>query len=544
MQVAARSPFPSLRSRGPFPSLRSPRGPFSVFATLYTIAMVLEFSERWPTPWFTGAFLTAATIAIATGMTRIAFLGLLVAATGYVAFFQFPEVANHVNLMLCLNIAMIGFLSVSLIRKQRSADEDYAAIAPILRISLMLIYALAGFHKLNSDYFDTAASCAAGILTSVIHALQTDLLGIPVVLPVAFGAMLLGYRLARRGRFGAAGNRLFTAVATAVGLAGLAVVAVVVFYVRLGPLLTAIGLTAALAVLGWELVGGLLLAVPRLQAAIVAFALTMHAALALIGFVDFGSMAAALLFAFLPAAYRQVLIDGAIRLRGRPVSRIGVYVGIAIAIALVSGVNAHLDRVPHWTLISGMAFDTAVLIVIWPILAAAFSPSPRPEWGGVRITDARTPVVLYLVPAVLIGMGLTPYVGLRTAGNFSMFSNLRTEGERSNHLLLGSNPLKIWGYQEDLVWIIDIDDRYGDVIHHYDAGARGYALPVVEFRKWIHDWDRAGYRVPLTYGYRGIRYTTDDIVTDPVWHTPNRTLPMVLLDFRVIQPGEPNYCRW
>ncbi|TQK27134.1 hypothetical protein FBY28_0081 [Arthrobacter sp. SLBN-53] len=519
-----------------------------MFATFYTVAMVLEFSERWPTPWFTGAFLTAATIAVATGMTRIAFLGLLVAATGYVAFFQFPEVANHVNLMICLNIAMIGVLSVSLLRRGRSADDDadvdYAVIAPVLRMSLMLIYALAGFHKLNSDYFDTAASCAAGILTSVIHALRTDLLGIPVVVPIALGAVFLGYRLVRRGRFGGAGNRLFTAVTAAVGLAGLAMVAVVVFYTHLDPLLTAIGLTAAIAVLGWELVGGLLLAVPRLQAAIVAFALTMHAALALIGFVDFGSMAAALLFAFLPASYRQVLIDGAIRSRGRTLSRIGVYVGIAIAIALLSGANAHLDRISHWTLISGMAFDAAVLIVIWPILVTVFSPSPRPEWGGVRIIDARTPVVLYLVPAALIGIALTPYLGLRTAGNFSMFSNLRTEGERSNHLLLGGNPLKIWGYQDDIVWIIDIDDRYGDVIHHYDAGARGYALPVVEFRKWINEWDEAGYRVPLTYDYRGIRYTTDDIVTDPIWRTPNRTLPMVLLDFRVIQPGEPNYCRW
>ncbi|MGN7780022.1 hypothetical protein ACTJJE_10950 [Mycolicibacterium sp. 22603] len=506
--------------------------------------MLLEFSERWPTPWFTGAFLIATTIAVATGMTRIAFLGLLVAATGYVAFFQFPEVANHVNLMLCLNIAMIGLLSVSLLRRRYSADDDYALIAPVLRISLMLTYALAGFHKLNSDYFDTASSCAAGILTSVIRALQTDLFGIPVVVPIALGAAYLGYRLARRGRFGVAGNRLFTMVTAAVGLAGLTAVAVVVFYAHLGPLLTAIGLIAAIAVLGWELGGGLLLAVPRLQACIVAFALTMHAALALIGFVDFGSMAAALLFAFLPASYRQVLIDGFIRLGGHSLSRVCAYVGMSIAIALVSGLNAHLESVAHWTLISGIVFDAAVLIVIWPILAAVSSPSQRPEWGGVRIIDARTPVLLYLVPAVLIAIALTPYLGLRTAGNFSMFSNLRTEGERSNHLLLGGNPLKIWGYQEDIVWIIDIDDRYGDVIHHYDAGARGYALPVVEFRKWIHDWDQAGYRVPLTYGYRGIRYTTDDIVTDPMWRTPNRTLPMVLLDFRVIQPGEPNYCRW
>lgn len=154
------------------------------------------------------------------------------------------------------------------------------------------------------------------------------------------------------------------------------------------------------------------------------------------------------------------------------------------------------------------------------------------------------PALLYVFPILLIFIGLTPYLGLRTAGNFSMFSNLRTEGESSNHLLLGSNPLKVWGYQEDVVWILDIDDRYGDVIYHYDGSPRGYALPVVEFRKWIHAWDQAGYTVPMTYAYDGYRHTTADIVTDPAWRTEDLTPQLYLMDFRYIQPGQPNYCRW
>ena len=46
--------------------------------------------------------------------------------------------------------------------------------------------------------------------------------------------------------------------------------------------------------------------------------------------------------------------------------------------------------------------------------------------------------------------GLT-YLGFRTAGNFTMFSNLRTEGTRSNYLLLARDPLKIGGYQANVV---------------------------------------------------------------------------------------------
>lgn len=66
----------------------------------------------------------------------------------------------------------------------------------------------------------------------------------------------------------------------------------------------------------------------------------------------------------------------------------------------------------------------------------------------------------------LIGLccfGLMPYLGLRTAGTFSMFSNLRTEGPRSNHLLLATNPLKRWGYQEDVVWILNLSPEVVDM---------------------------------------------------------------------------------
>lgn len=520
------------------------RGEFSVFATLYTVAMLFEFSEQWQTPLFTGTFVIAAAIAVFTGVTRVKFLALLTGATGYLALVQFPEVANHVNLMILLNIAMIGVLTVSVIRRRTTPEEDYAAIAPILRIGLILIYVLAGFHKLNSDYLNVASSCAVSFVHWMIRALQTSVLGVALIVPVALVAGFLGYRLTRQGRFAQPGNRMFTAVVVCLGVLGVTVVAVVLLYDHWSALASTVGLIVAVALLGWELIGGLLLAVPRLQAAMLAIALTLHSTLALIGFVDFGALAVALLFAFLPADYRKLLIEATIGLRRRTTPRVLVYFGTAIGVALLSGVGAHLHPIWHWTLVSGLIFDAAVLILIWPMLVAVFSATDRPDWPGVRILDARTPFALYLVPILLVFVGLTPYLGLRTAGNFSMFSNLRTEGERSNHLLLGSNPIKVWGYQEDVVWIIELDDRYGSVIHHFDGGASGFALPVVEFRKWIHDWTVAGYHVPLTFGYKGIRYTTDDIVSDPVWSTATRTAEMVLLDFRVIQPGSPNYCRW
>ncbi|MGH3145884.1 MAG: hypothetical protein ACRDTR_08800, partial [Rubrobacter sp.] len=187
----------------------------------------------------------------------------------------------------------------------------------------------------------------------------------------------------------------------------------------------------------------------------------------------------------------------------------------------------------------------ALLVFVWPILSTIFSPSPRPVWGGVPVLNRRMPRFMLVFPVLLLLFGMTSYLGLRTAGNFSMFSNLRTEGDLTNHLLLRSNPIKVWGYQEDaVVFIKKVDADVAEVIHGYPRPRRGEELPVVELRKWIYEWTRAGYAVPMRFEYRGEIHATRDIVKDPVWRTEERDWEMVLMDFRVIQPDRPNRCRW
>ena len=111
----------------------------------------------------------------------------------------------------------------------------------------------------------------------------------------------------------------------------------------------------------------MLLTVPRLQAAILAFSLSMHAALALVGFADFGALALALLFSFVPPSYQQVLIvDGGVRIRGFVVHRVHIDAAIGIAVTLVSGTRVIVQRLPHEPLIAGLLFD-------WP----CSSPSGR-----------------------------------------------------------------------------------------------------------------------------------------------------------------------
>jgi hypothetical protein len=295
-------------------------------------------------------------------------------------------------------------------------------------------------------------------------------------------------------------------------------------------------LTMAVVVIGWELIGGPLFAIPRFHAPLLAFSWAMHSSLALIGFVDFAALALALLFTFVPQPYLG-LLAGRVRVPGLGLSmyRAQLYFAICILAAITSGLQRRL--------IPGMIFGVASLVFIWPILSALAGRPSRPAWAGVPISSRMTPRWMFAFPVFLFIHGITSYVGLRTAGNFSMFSNLRTEGPVSNHFLLRSNPLKLWGYQEDVVHFNDIDDRQARISYQYQP-LQGKQLPVVEFRKLIYAWTKAGATIPMTFEYRGRIHSTEDIVNDPVWRTDKRDWAMALMDFRSIQSGGPNHCRW
>jgi hypothetical protein len=286
----------------------------------------------------------------------------------------------------------------------------------------------------------------------------------------------------------------------------------------------------------WEVIGGPLLAFPRVQLPLLAFSWLMHSTLALIGFVDFAAFAFWLLFNFVPRSYLNLLND---RLRvpalGLSIHRAHLYFAICILCGIVSGL--------HHRLLAGIVFNVAALAFIWPLLSALAAPPPKPMWAGVPLSNRMTPRWMFIFPVILLLHGMTSYLGLRTAGNFSMFSNLRTEGPASNHFLLSSNPLKLWSYQEDAVSFIDIDDRRARIGFQYQR-LNGNQLPVVEFRKLIYAWTRAGLTIPMTFEYRGKIHSTEDIANDPVWRTNTRDWEMVLMDFRSIQPSGPNRCRW
>lgn len=518
----------------PHPSAQAELAPFATFALLYMTAIFLELSEHWTHPLFTLAVLGLITVLVLTRLTRVTFLVFLTVTTTYFLGVRFPEVANHVNLIIYCNVLMMSGIIYSLVRRRgvQSDGDWFVALRPLLQVTLCIVYFMAGFHKLNADFVNPAVSCVTGTMTGLWDMVRSNLLGLPTIVVLGVGIAAASYLLLAPSPL----RRYLPLIGG--GALGVGLLALLLGPRVAGELAPLVGKLAVTPMVGlvfvWELAGGLLLLVPPLQLPVLLFSWTMHATLALIGFVDFGSLALALLFTFVPAAY-QKLMGGPLRL---PVGNLSLrrpqlYFALCLAAGFI-GVHSRLA--------AGIMFNVAALVLIWPLLFALVGRPPRPAWPGVPVKSRLTPRWLYVFPVLLLLYASTSYLGLRTAGNFSMFSNLRTEGD-SNHLLLGSNPLKIWGYQEDVVRFIHIDDREAEIGHQYQP-LQGRLLPVVEFRKLIYKWTRAGATIPLTFEYRGVVHSTPDVVNDPAWRTPARDLEMILLDFRSIQPAGPNLCRW
>ena len=522
---------------------------FSLFAVFYSVGLWLEMAENWDNPIPTAIALILLIGIIITGIDKLKFCFFVGFTTAYFLFFHFPEVANHVNLILIINFTLLAGAVYTWLKPRFTTDNDYyGAIAPIIRIFLVLVYFWAGFHKLNRDFFNTDYSCASSTFTNIIRMLFSSTLGIPSLIILGAISSIFIYKTIfqkyKHLLLSLLNNSLFKILLIGLSILTLAAGLSIYYFDLIEVVEFSAFLSTAIIVIVWELAGSILLFIPACQAAVFFISMFMHLVLAPIGFVDFGALIFALWLVFIPQNYcANFNIPVKIPRRNFKFNRSLVYVALNIIGGIIAGVY-HLVY-PHFNnkALTGIIFITSVLIVIAPSVKAILN-NPK-SWQGISLVDRQTPLFLYIFVLILSFWAMTPYLGLRTAGNFSMFSNLRTERDVSNHLLLGSNPLKIWKYQENVVNFIEINDEKAKVGHKYRPLKDNY-LPVVEFKKLIHKWTKAGYKVPLVFEHNGRVYNTSDIVNDPVWRTPKRNWEMVMMDFRIIQPdrGEPNYCRW
>ena len=248
--------------------------------------------------------------------------------------------------------------------------------APVLRWLLIMAYGAIAISKLNGSFFDPAVSCA-----------------------VVFGDEL--------------GGHIGIRVSELRSLS-----------------LAAIWTTAAV-----ELAIPILLVVRRLRVAGLVLALLFHFVLALepVGHVfDFTATLFPLFLLFAPDDVQERIADGVDGLaggRGR----------IAVAAAAFCVVLLHLAVLitgrPFWIVAYPVWLVVGSTVLWWVFTALSVRLSGEVGWAGDRVR-ARGPLpILVPVVALLAANAVAPYLQVRTAAAFNMYSNLETVEVDGDHFL-------------------------------------------------------------------------------------------------------------
>jgi hypothetical protein len=402
---------------------------------------------------------------------------LLLAILGPItAWLEAPVLGNHWLLVTFVDLALL--LSVLTTLRDHRIDRDSLArvFLPLARWCLVLFYCFAGFSKLNSAFFDTAVSCGTYYFDETVHSMGLDL-------PLTTGA------------------------------GGIA---------RLVPF----------AVSTTELSIPILLLGRRTRVFGVLFGLTFHSLIALDHlhlFLDFSSVLVALFVLFLPdrfASSALELVGG----KGDTVLILWTALTGVVLVALWIGPNSvtnvfFLDgRLLIWEL-----FDITILlgVVVW-LLGCRDRTLERP----LRLRG-KGPVWLAVVPVLLVVNGLLPYLELRTAYGFTMYSNLAMVDGKSNHFLVRSS-LPLGNRQASLVKVIASNDPGLESYATYN-----FLLPWDSFRAYLAEHPDAG----ILYERGGRGYVITRAADHPELVAAPPVLVQKVFPLRSVDGGNESRCQ-
>jgi hypothetical protein len=360
--------------------------------------------------------------------------------------------------------------------------------APALRGVLLLAYGWAAFAKLNRDFVDPAVSCASQFSLDLVRHL-----GLPLIGWVS----------------GPAG-----------ALAGWGTAAI-----ELSVLLL-------LAVRGTRVLG-------------VALGLLFHFLLVVDPLAityDFSSALYALFLLFLPASFvfRMRLL---VELAGdspRAVRTRQILVGAGALFLL----GAAAPSVP-WLAVPHLVGRK----VLWLLFALMFLASfvgawravgwrPGSDTGGAA-SRRRPPLATAPVLALVLLNGLAPYLGLKTAVTFTMYSNLRVEGGVSNHFLVRT-PIELGALSRNVRDLVQPQASSDPEINQWAAD--GLLLSRFELRRAAASVPRAS----LTYfdPRLGSAVRRNSVADDPVLSVAPSWWQRKLLMYRPVDAEGPTHCRW
>lgn len=384
----------------------------------------LLFALSW------AAIALAITLIVRPRLTQLIYLlaGVMIARYALLL----PVASNNKTITLFMNggILLCAAHAWSIgCRNQAFRDLTYERMRVIARALLAVMYFFGIYHKINTDFFNPAVSCAVDLYR-----------------PLASG-------------FGLSDNPIGHQIAIWSTFVIEAIAIVSLYWKRY----FAIGLL---------------------------FGLMFHFVIPISTYswyMDFSSLVLALYILSIPREVSSEFFERCARIFRASRSRFGTvglvlpFVIVAASAMVIVGIAAarsqNMDKV--------FQLYNSIWVLFWAVyggiamvLLAAVALNHLPWHGQV---SGRQPLWVYGLPAMLFISCLSPYVGLKTESSIAMFSNLHTEGGTTNHLMFDEPPY-LFDYQNEVVEIIASSSPGLQAVAAKHDGLVWYAF--VEHMRW------------------------------------------------------------
>ena len=439
--------------------------PLFTLSVLFNCAILIGIgSGYWSQPYTIAFILTMVGLQfLSPKFWWTTFLSIISVLLVYIPIF--PRITNHGNLEIFIGLFLL-FLLVYKFKSITANTFRPKNISYVFRYTLIAVYFMAGFHKLNAGFFSLSETCNLYVSNNLNTLLfgenfkpslflirSSQIITIIVEMLIPFG--LLHYKTRK--------------------------------------------------ISAWALV-------------------LFHFYLTLCGFSNFSALAGFLLTG-------SLINFNKIEKNYKAFKAVRLYVFFSMLAVLTSFFITRFNLVEN-TLIrfcNGVIFNLGWLLFFYFLIT-------KTTYKKQKIKPTLLPFIPVLFIILWSGQA---YLGLSNSGNLTMFSNLVTEANRSNHYLIDTQKTKIWGFEENLVTIIKISDKY----KWEGAGTLdGYALPLIEFKTQVAKWSQK-YEGPIEciLIYNGQSIHVDDLknsqFNDAKWWYP-------LIHYRRIALDGSNGCSW
>ena len=419
-------------------------------ATLFHVwgrsSRITDLARNWTTTGALQALAGALAIAVLVRPRSRAPLFALAAVGPVIAWFEAPLLGNHWLVVAFVDVALLLTFAA---KRGAGFENSFVSLA---RWVLIVFYAFAAFAKWNHAFFTPDVSCATFYLDELAKSLH----------------------LTVHSQAGGGWTHL-----------------------------------VPFAIAGIESSVPVLLLVRRTRHLGVVVGLVFHGLIAIDQthlFADFSSVLDALFVLFLPAAFASSVVTQFRQLSPLPRERLRASVVLGATLLLGMQLYGRGEQVSRlffdgqgWSWVS---YDAALIALVVGFL---WTQRPAPIEHPLAFRRSGVPTWLAIIPALVILNGLSPYLELRTAYGFNMYSNLQTVDGESNHFVV-TRTLPLVDFQSDLVRISATSDPALQL--YVDAQ---FDIPFLQLRDYV-----SRHRdVSLVYTRKGVEHRVARASDDP-----------------------------